>query len=147
MGGTDLNILFLCVANSARSQMTEGLGRFHLDGIATVMSAGSKPSFVHPLAISTLQAKSIDIRNQTSKAVQSLEIEQFDLVITLCHDEVCPMLPAHTERMHWPTPDPANNSYSEEEMKKAFMSACNFIEEKILGLKRQLVTGIYPKKL
>ena len=99
-------ILFLCVANSARSQMAEGLARW-LRPDLRVESAGSLPGGVHPQAIAALADLGIDGSGQRSKGLADVEPDRFDLVVTLCADEVCPMLPADVERLHWPLPDPA----------------------------------------
>ena len=100
-------ILFLCVANSARSQMAEGLARHLFGSEAEVVSAGSMPSKLNPLAVTTMAELGIDIGNHYSKAVSDLDAASFDLVITLCADEVCPVLPGKVKRLHWPISDPA----------------------------------------
>ncbi|MES0875182.1 arsenate reductase ArsC [Sinimarinibacterium thermocellulolyticum] len=100
-------ILFLCVANSARSQMAEGLARHRFGDRAEIASAGSQPSRVNPLAIEVMQEIGIDIRGHHSKSVDTLDAARFDLVITLCADEVCPVLPGNVQRLHWPIADPA----------------------------------------
>lgn len=100
------NILFLCVANSARSQMAEGLARQLFPGVL-VQSAGSRPSRVNPQAIEVLAELGIDISAQRSKSVQDIESEGIDLVVTLCAEEVCPVFFGKAERLHWPIPDPA----------------------------------------
>jgi arsenate reductase len=100
-------ILFLCVANSARSQMAEGLARDLFGDRADIVSAGSQPSRVNPLAIEAMDELGIDLRSHHSKSVDTLDAESFDLVITLCADEVCPVLPGTVQRLHWPIPDPA----------------------------------------
>jgi arsenate reductase (thioredoxin) len=100
-------ILFLCVANSARSQMAEGLARDLFGSEAEVVSAGSKPSELNPLAVTAMAELGIDISSHYSKAVSDLDAASFDLVITLCADEVCPVLPGKVKRLHWPISDPA----------------------------------------
>ena len=102
-----MHILFLCVANSARSQMAEGLARSLFGPTYTIQSAGSQPAFVHPLAIQALAEVGIDASGQTSKAVSTLDLNPVDLMVTLCADEVCPIVPGRTRRLHWPLPDPA----------------------------------------
>lgn len=102
------NILFLCVANSARSQMAEGLARKILGPDYTIQSAGSKPAFVHPLALQVLAEIEIDGQAQFSKSVQEIDLKKIDLIITLCADEVCPIVPGQVERLHWPLSDPAS---------------------------------------
>ena len=101
------SVLFLCVANSARSQMAEGLARARFGERVRVQSAGSEPSRVNPLAIDALREIGIDISSHTSKSVDTIDPSSVDLVITLCADEVCPMGLAGVARLHWPLPDPA----------------------------------------
>ena len=100
-------ILFLCVANSARSQMAEGLARQILGERAEVSSAGSDPAPVNPHAVEAMVEIGIDITGQHSKSVDTIALSGLDLVVTLCAEEVCPILPGHVKRMHWPIADPA----------------------------------------
>ncbi len=102
-----MNILFLCVANSARSQMAEGLARSIIGKAHSVASAGSKPTHVSQHAIDVLLELDIDIRNQTSKSVDTISPNSIDLVITLCEEEVCPTFFGKAKKIHWPLPDPA----------------------------------------
>jgi arsenate reductase len=102
-----MRVLFLCVANSARSQMAEGLGRALLGPDAVVCSAGSAPTTVNPLAIRALDELGIDISQQRSKSVDEIDLHDIDLVVTLCAEEVCPVVPGRIQRLHWPLPDPA----------------------------------------
>ena len=104
------SILFLCVANSARSQMAEGLARAKWGDAVRVQSAGSAPSRVNPLAIEALREVGIDISWHTSKSVETIDPATVDLVITLCADEVCPMGLAGVPGLHWPLPDPAGTN-------------------------------------
>ena len=100
-------VLFLCVGNSARSQMAEGLARAHFGDAVRVQSAGSKPSSVHPLAVAALAEVGIDLSRQRSKSVAEIDAGSVDLVITLCAEEVCPVYPKRVRKLHWPLPDPA----------------------------------------
>ncbi len=102
-----MKILFLCVANSARSQMAEGIARAVLGSDFDIYSAGSKPTKVHPLASEALHEIGIDISQQYSKSVNDLTITDFDLVITLCAEEVCPLFLGAGKKLHWGFPDPA----------------------------------------
>jgi arsenate reductase len=102
-----LNILFLCVANSARSQMAEGVARRLFGDRAVIQSAGSSPAFVHSQAIAALAEIGIDTKSHKSKSVTTIDFANVDLVITLCADEVCPVVPARVEKLHWPLADPA----------------------------------------
>ncbi len=100
-------VLFLCVANSARSQMAEGIARFIAPPEVTVVSAGSAPSRVHPQAIASLARIGIDISRQRSKSLSELENTGVEAVITLCAEENCPIWLADALRCHWPLDDPA----------------------------------------
>jgi protein-tyrosine-phosphatase/N-acetylglutamate synthase-like GNAT family acetyltransferase len=102
------SLLFLCVANSARSQMAEGLARTLFGGLVRVQSAGSAPSRVNPHAIDAMREIGIDITSQRSKSVDAIDPASIDAVITLCAEEVCPVWPGAFARMHWPLPDPAS---------------------------------------
>ncbi len=106
---TPVRVLILCTANSARSQMAEGLLR-HLGGAQyDVSSAGAKPSVVNPLAIAAMDERGIDIRQQWSKNLDIYLDQPFDYVITVCDNaaEACPLFPGPAQRIHWGFPDPA----------------------------------------
>lgn len=100
------NLLFLCVANSARSQMAEGLARARFGDRARVQSAGSQPRRVNPWAIEVMDELGIDLRGHASTSVDAVDPATVDLVITLCAEEVCPLFLGEAERLHWPLPDP-----------------------------------------
>jgi arsenate reductase len=114
------HILFLCVANSARSQMAEGIARSLAPPGVTVSSAGSQPSRVNALAIRALDEIGVDIRSHRSKGVDSISPAGVDAVITLCADEVCPVFLGKAHRVHWGLPDPAGTGRTEEEQLQAF---------------------------
>lgn len=132
-------ILFLCVANSARSQMAEGLARRQLGPDVEVASAGSRPSKVNPYAIEAMSEVGIDIRGHRSKSVDEVDTASMDLVVTLCADEVCPVLPGRVKRLHWPIPDPASDdpTLTPEQMRSRFRSA----RDDIRGRIEQLQSG------
>jgi arsenate reductase len=102
------SVVFLCVANSARSQMAEGLARALFGGLVRVQSAGSAPTRVNLHAIEAMREVGIDITGQRSKSVDAIDPASVDAVITLCAEEVCPVWPGAFARMHWPLPDPAS---------------------------------------
>lgn len=117
-------VLFLCVANSARSQMAEGLARKLLGDGVDVLSAGSKPSTVNPHAVAAMAEIGIDLSQHRSKSVDDIDVGSLDLVVTLCAEEVCPILPGRVRRLHWPIPDPATKEpLPEEEMRQRFRMA------------------------
>jgi arsenate reductase len=136
------SILFLCVANSSRSQLAEGLARRLFPG-ARIQSAGSHPSRVNPFAIEVLAEVGLDASAQRSKPVAEIDPSTVDLVITLCAEEVCPAFLGKAERLHWPVPDPASEdpNLTPEELRARFRSARDEIHERLtnLGLERSLL--------
>jgi len=87
--------------------MAEGLARQIFGERAEVASAGSHPSTVNPHAVEVMAEIGIDITGQVSKSVDTIDVSVLDLVVTLCAEEVCPILPGRVRRLHWPTADPA----------------------------------------
>lgn len=106
-------LLFLCVANSARSQMAEGIARELAGDRLRVQSAGSAPSRVNPLAVRALAEIGIDIAASRSKSVDEIDPAAVATVITLCAEEVCPVWLGTARRLHWPLPDPAGHDEPE----------------------------------
>jgi len=102
-------VLFLCVHNSARSQMAEGLARALAPSDTRLWSAGTQPGKVHPLAIEVMREAGIDISSQRSKALEVVPWRDADTVVTLCGEaeETCLQLATAVRRIHWPLPDPA----------------------------------------
>lgn len=115
-----LRVLFLCVHNSARSQIAEGLLRTMAGDRFEVFSAGSEPTFVNPFAIRVLRDEGIDISHQSSKPVNAFLNKQFDYVVTLCAEEECPLFPGDGERLHWDLSDPAAVQGSSADKANAF---------------------------
>lgn len=127
-------ILFLCVANSARSQMAEGLAKKFFSAGALIQSAGSRPSRVNPLAVRALAEIDIDISRQRSKSVSRIDPSTVKTVITLCAEEVCPVYLGKFERIHWPLPDPAGQSGTEEEQLQKFREVRDEISRRLKTL-------------
>jgi len=114
------HILFLCVANSARSQMAEGIARSLAPKGVRVSSAGSVPSFVRPHALQVLKEIGIDISGHKSKGLDAVDASSVDAVITLCAEELCPVFLGEAMRLHWGLPDPARENGSEDRKLAAF---------------------------
>ena len=131
------SVLFLCVANSARSQMAEGLMRHVCGDRARVQSAGSQPSAVHPLAIRVMDEVGIDISRHQSKSVESIDPRSVDTVITLCEDEVCPTFLFQAHRLHWLLSDPAGTGGDEEDRLRRFRE----VRDEIARRLEQLATS------
>ncbi len=132
-------ILFLCVANSARSQMAEGLARQMLGERAEVLSAGSNPAPVNSHAVEAMAEVGIDISGQHSKSVNTIDLSGLDLVVTLCAEEVCPVLPGRVRRLHWPIADPSADGPGEPQAR--FRAARDLIQEKIDALVETLAVA------
>ena len=127
-------VLVLCTGNSARSQMAEGLLRHEAGDRFEVFSAGTKPSFVRPEAISVMNEIGIDISGQRSKSVDEFVGQELDYVITVCDNakESCPIFPASAKRLHWPFEDPASAQGSDDERKAVFRKVRDQIHGRIM---------------
>lgn len=130
-----MNILFMCVANSARSQMAEGLAKAIFGAKVQVESAGSQPSRVNPFAVRAMKDAGIDISGQYSKSTDALKpefIERLDFVITLCAEEVCPVVIAQkAKKLHWPLPDPAGKGGSDDQQFARFIETREALSGKL----------------
>ena len=119
-----MNILFLCVGNSARSQIAEGLAKHMFGKKHDIRSAGSKPSgFVNEIAVEVMNEIGIDISKHQSKSINDLDdkfLNNLDFVITLCAEQVCPALPSKAQPLQWMHEDPANTKYNTIESKLSF---------------------------
>jgi len=128
------HILFLCVANSARSQMAEGIARSLAPEGLTISSAGSVPAMIRPQAVQALSEIGIDISRNISKSVETIDPAAVDVVVTLCAEEVCPVFPGNALRIHWELPDPAIVSGSEEAKLDAFREIRDELKERLSSL-------------
>jgi arsenate reductase len=131
MGKT--KILFLCVHNSARSQMAEGFLRHLYGDKYDVYSAGVTPTKVNPYAIKAMAEVGIDISDYISKSWRSFGIEfGFDTVISTCSEaeQACPSW-SIGKRLHWEFPDPAEAEGTEEEIMDVFRGVRDSIRDRI----------------
>ncbi|MEK7357220.1 MAG: arsenate reductase ArsC [Bdellovibrionota bacterium] len=132
-----MNILFMCVANSARSQMAEGLAKKIFGDRARVESAGAMPTRVNPYAIRVMREVDIDIAGQRSKSFVSLPAEfiaKLDYVISLCEENVCPPLPESSAvSLKWAFPDPNLHDSGYLETLEAYRETRDLIEAKIIA--------------
>ncbi len=136
-----MNILFMCVANSARSQLAEGLARQILGPAVHIESAGSHPGKLNPYAVQVMKEVGIDISKHYSKSIDQLSpqfLVGLDYVITLCAEEVCPTIVSKAKKLHWPHPDPASQEpLPETEMMSRFREAREAISEKLKRFKAE----------
>jgi arsenate reductase len=130
------SVLFLCVANSARSQMAEGLARARFGDAVHVQSAGSAPTRVNPYAVAVMAEVGIDLRAHRSTSAADIAPETIDLVITLCAEEVCPGVLGAKRRLHWPLSDPdrKHEVLSDPQRLRHFRAARDDIEARLATL-------------
>jgi protein-tyrosine-phosphatase len=124
-------VLFLCVANSARSQMAEGIARSLAPPEMKIWSAGSRPTSVRPEAIAVLKEIEIDISGHRSKAVAEIPASDVDTVITLCAEEECPVFLGKVQRLHWSLTDPGAIGGSEDAVLDSFREVRNELSRRI----------------
>ena len=131
----------MCVANSARSQLAEGLAR-EIFRTAEIGSAGSNPGQLNPHAIQVMKEIGIDISKQFSKSYDELSPKfksSINYIITLCAEEVCPVVISKAKKLHWPFPDPASKSpLSEKEFLQRFRDARDAIKARLLQFQKEL---------
>lgn len=136
-----MNILFMCVANSARSQLAEGLAK-QIFPNAEIKSAGSHPGKLNPFAVQAMKEIGIDISKHYSKSVDDLSpkfLASLDFVITLCAEEVCPVLVSKAKKLHWPFPAPASKDpLPDDVLLKRFREARDAIKERMEQFKMEL---------
>ncbi len=135
-------VMFLCTANSCRSQMAEGFARHLGKGFIEPYSAGLFSFYVHPKAIEVMKEVGIDISDQESEPVDERLLKHMDIIVTLCgHAEAsCPTTPPEIKRIHWPINDPVGTVGTEEEITDAFRRTRDEIKEKIEGLIEELTS-------
>lgn len=116
-----MKVLFLCVHNSARSQMAEAFLKKHGGSRFEVESAGLEPGKLNPYVIRSMAEVGIDISKNPTKSVFDLHKagQRFDVVVTVCSKEAaerCPIFPGLHEKLHWPFVDPSSFTGSDEEI-------------------------------
>jgi arsenate reductase (thioredoxin) len=139
-------VLFICVHNSARSQIAQAWVNQICGDLAEAQSAGLEPGVLHPLAVKVMKEVGIDISHHKTKGVLDVirEGTLFSYVITVCDEsaaEACPIFPGVTTRLHWSFSDPAASIGTKEEklivfravrdsIKTAVQEWCHQIREK-----------------
>ncbi len=129
-------VLFICIHNSARSQMAEtflddfGGSQFEAE------SAGLEPGSLNPLVVKVMAEEGYDISENSTNSVFDFAKEKrsYDVVIAVCSKEAeerCPIFPGRGTRLHWPFDDPSSFSGSEEERLEATRRVRDQIKEKV----------------
>ncbi len=129
-------VLFVCIHNSARSQMAEELLRKLGGERFDVESAGLEPGKLNPLAVEILREKGIDITGKKTQKVFDLFTEgrRYHYVITVCDEasaERCPIFPGAVKKLHWSFPDPSTLTGSHQEKLTKIRTVRNTIEHTI----------------
>ncbi len=123
-------ILFICVQNSARSQLAEAIARHLAPEGVEVLSAGSKPSSVRPEVNAVLSELGISGAGLYSKSVNDIAPAGIEAVITLCAEGVCPVFLSAAPHLHWALPDPA--AHMEDDVRlEAFRSVRDELLERL----------------
>jgi arsenate reductase len=126
-----MKILFMCLANSARSQLAEGLAKKILGPGFKIQSAGLMAAGVNPFAIHVLDELGIDSTKQWSKPVDLIDPLSVEVVIMLTEENVCPPSLAHARLLHWPINDPTARGKTDNERLQAFRECRDVISKKI----------------
>ena len=127
-------VLFVCVENSNRSQMSEAFARIHGGNSIEAYSAGSKPSGkINPKAVASMKELKYDLSSHHSKSLDEIKrFAPFDVVVTMGCGDACPWMPS--ERfIDWEIPDP------KEMNEEQFSKVRDLIEEKVSRLVQELV--------
>jgi arsenate reductase len=130
-------VLFLCVHNSARSQMAEAFLKKHGGGRFEAESAGLEPGKLNPYVVRAMAEVGIDIAGNPTKSVFDLfdAKKVFQVVVTVCSKEAaerCPIFPGLAERHHWPFDDPSSFKGTDEEIMARVRSVRDEIEDAVM---------------
>lgn len=125
-------VLIVCTGNSCRSQMAEGFIRHYGDEQFDVVSAGTRPSGLHPIAVQVMDEIGIDISRHKSKHVNEFFNQPFDYVITVCDHarKSCPFFPGKNVKLHWFFPDPPHHKDATKKVVKEFRKVRDLIHKK-----------------
>ena len=115
-----LKVLFVCIHNSARSQMAEAFLRGLRPGHIEAESAGLEPGKINPLVVEVMREAGFDLSHCRAKGVAEMleSSPPYTHVITVCDGasaERCPVFPGNGQRLHWGFPDPSSATGSDEE--------------------------------
>lgn len=129
-------VLFICVRNSARSQMAEAFLKRACGAKLDVESAGLERGIVNPLAIATMKEVGIDLSPNATQSVFDVyrSGKLFSYVVTVCDEtsaEACPVFPGSVRRLHWNIPDPAALTGTWEERLEAVRPIRQMIADRV----------------
>lgn len=132
-------VLFLCVHNSARSQMAEAFLKKHGGGRFEAESAGLEPGTLNPYVVRAMAESGIDISGNATKSVFDLfkTGKVYQVVVTVCSKEAaerCPTFPGLSKRLHWPFDDPSSFTGSDESIMERVRAVRDGIERAVMEL-------------
>lgn len=141
------NVLFVCIHNSARSQMAEAfLKKYGADNFEAE-SAGLEAGKLNPYVVEVMQQKGIDISGNSTQSVFDLfrKAHPFNVVITVCDEagESCPIFPGAVKRIAWSFPDPSTFTGSREDILTKTAQVRDDIEQKVLGFIQEAKEIVY----
>ncbi len=129
-------ILFVCIHNSARSQMAEAFVKSQCGNVFDTYSAGLDPGKLNPVVVEVMRERGIDISGNETKSVADMLATKmtFDFVVTVCDEasaERCPVFPGPTRRLHWGFPDPSSFQGTPEAKLQSTRDVRDQIEKRI----------------
>jgi arsenate reductase len=129
-------VLFVCIHNSARSQMAEAFLNRICGGEFEAESAGLEPGALNPIVVEAMREAGINISGNQTKGISAFlgSGKVFDSVITVCDEasaERCPVFPGATQRLHWGFPDPSRFHGTHEEKLARTREVRDMIEQKV----------------
>ena len=131
-------VLFVCVHNSARSQMAEAFLRKYGEERFVAESAGLEPGTINPLVVEVMNEEGIDLSDKSTNSIYDYyrKGRSYDYVIAVCSKEAaerCPIFPGGGKRLHWPFDDPSQVRGAHEEKLAEVRRIRNAIREQILS--------------
>ena len=128
--------LFICVHNSARSQMAAAFANYYGQGRIEADSAGLEPGVLNPYVVKVMAEKGYNISHNTPKSVMDVYEtgRSFDVIVTVCDPEAgqrCPIFPGEEERLHWAFADPSGLKGEESFILEETRKIRDRIEEKV----------------
>ena len=129
-------VLFVCIHNSARSQMAEAYFNYYSKNGYKAESAGIEPGTLNPLVVKVMKEEGIDISDNKTNSVFDFfkEGRNYSFVITVCDKEAaerCPIFPGKTDRIHWSFKDPSRAEGTEDEKLAKIRAIRDEIKERI----------------
>ena len=141
-----VSILFVCTANSARSQMAEGFARFYAGDRVEIDSAGTHPTRLNPYAVEVMSEVGIDISGQTSDSLAGKNLNRYQYLVTLCGqaEAACPVLPPSVAAEHWGLSDPAAAVGERSDIIAGFRAVRSQIEQRVKEILGRIPSGHSP---